>query len=80
MSLQTTDCAKKLEIVNRKALEAELERVVDAVQHALANLGNGILVTRHRPGSFTIKLSDKVPQGTIAELDRTTDLLLLLLQ
>jgi hypothetical protein len=72
MSLKTIDFAKKLEVDNRKALEAELDRVVDdAIQHALACPGHGILVTRLSPGSFTVELSEQVPQGVIAELDLT---------
>lgn len=72
MSIVTTDYAKTLEIDSRKPIEAELDRVVDiAIQHALAKPGQGILVTRHGPGSFTVELSGTVPPGTTAELDLT---------
>lgn len=67
------DYQRTLEIDTRNALEGELDRVVaEAVEHALANPGYGILVTRCGPGSFTVRLSDDVPQGTIAELDLST--------
>lgn len=67
MSLVTTDYAKALEIDSRRALEAELDRVVEiAVQHALDKKGHGILVTRHGPGSFAVELAGRA-QGTIAE-------------
>ena len=70
MPPRTTDYIKTLKIGSRKVLEAELDRAVDhAIQHALANRGSGILVTRHAPGTFTVELSADVPHGTIAELD-----------
>lgn len=69
----TKDYAATLEIKSRTVLEDELDRIVDdAIQHALANPGHGILVTRHSPGTFTIEISDEVPQGTITELDLAT--------
>ncbi|AMM34443.1 hypothetical protein SA2016_3786 [Sinomonas atrocyanea] len=72
MAPKTTDYAVTLEIDSREGLEAELDRIVDqAIQHALANPGHGILVTRRAHGSFAIELSADVPQGTIAELDLT---------
>lgn len=72
MRLNTKDYAKTLEVDSRAVLEAELDRIVDeAVQHALANPGHGVLVTRKGPGTFTVELSDEVPQGMIAELDVT---------
>ncbi|WP_336855478.1 hypothetical protein [Sinomonas albida] len=70
MSLKISDYVQTLEIDSRAALEAEPDRVVDiAVQHALSNAGYGVLVTRRRPGTFTVELSDEVPPGAIAELD-----------
>ena len=74
MKLETRDYARTLEIESRKVLEDELDRIVDDdVQHALANPGPGILVTRQGPGTFTVELSDEAPQGIIAELDLTKD-------
>jgi hypothetical protein len=53
-----------------RVLETELDRAVDqAIQHALANPGHGILVTRHAPATFTVEFSRMVPQGIISELD-----------
>lgn len=73
MHLKALDYLKTLEIDSRKALEDELDRVVgEAVEHALANPGHGILVTRHGSGTFTVEMSNDVPQGIIAELDLTT--------
>ena len=64
-----------LKIDSRTALEGELDRIVnEAVQHAVARPGHGILVTRHAFGTFTVELSNEVPQGTIAELDITSRL------
>jgi hypothetical protein len=66
----TKGYAATLEIDSRSVLEDELDSLVDdAIQHALANPGRGILVTRRGPGTFTIELSDEVPQGTITERD-----------
>jgi ethanolamine utilization protein EutQ (cupin superfamily) len=73
MKLKTKDYAKTLEIDSRAVLEGELDRVVDdAIQHAIAKPGHGILVSRNGPGTFTVELSDKVPQGTVEELDLAT--------
>ncbi|KHL05551.1 hypothetical protein [Sinomonas humi] len=73
MSLKTTDYAGTVEIDSRKVLEVELDRLVDhAIEHALANPGHGILVTRHSQATFTVELSTEVPQGTIAEIDLTS--------
>ena len=70
MAPKTSDYAVTLEMNSREGREAELDRIVDqAIQHALANPGHGILVTRRAQGSFSIELSADVPQGTIAELD-----------
>jgi len=68
--IMTQNFAVTLEIKSRADLEDELDRLVDdAIQHALYNPGRGILVTRSGPGSFTIELSDEVPQGAITERD-----------
>lgn len=70
MPLTATDFTATLEVCSRKVLEVELDRVVDeAIQHALASPGHGILVIRRSPRTFTVELSADVPQGTIAELD-----------
>jgi hypothetical protein len=72
MGLMSSDYMKTLEIDRRAVLERELDRVVDdAIRSAIANPGRGILVTRRSPGTFTVELSNVVPQGTIAELDLT---------
>ena len=70
MRIKTENYAKTLEIDTRAVLESELDRLVgDAIQHALVNPGCGILVTRKGPGTFTVELTDEVPQGMIEELD-----------
>jgi hypothetical protein len=66
------DYAKTLEIDSRRVLEDELDRIVDdAIGHALANPGHGVLVTRRGSRTFTVELSDQVRQGMIDELDLT---------
>lgn len=70
MPVKSSDYAATLHADSRRVLETELDRVIDqAIQHALANPGHGILLTRHAPGSFTAELSTDVSQGIIAELD-----------
>lgn len=59
-----------LSVHDRRDLEDELDRAVERViQQALASPGRGILVTRHDHATFTIEVSDHVPQGTISERD-----------
>lgn len=45
-------------------LSAAIERVREA---AAGNTSRGILVTRHAPGDFSIRLSDEVPYGLTRE-------------
>lgn len=65
-----TPHAVKLRIADRKDLENELNAEVNAaIEKAIRNPGQGLLVTRHDRETFTIELSGDVPQGTIHELD-----------
>lgn len=70
--MKPLDYAKTLEVSSRKALDDELDRMVeDAIRHSLAHSGDGILVTRHNESTFTIEISNEVPHGTITERDLT---------
>lgn len=54
---------------SRQVLEERLEAAVNHLQEAAKLTGaRGILVTRHRPGSYTAALSDQVPFGMTREL------------
>jgi hypothetical protein len=53
----------------RQLLEERLEAAVSHLQEAAMLTGAyGILVTRHKPGSYTVALSDQVPFGMTREL------------
>jgi hypothetical protein len=59
----------KVRIRHRKELEDRLDLAVEeAIREALRNPGRGVLVTRHDHETFTVELSNAVPQGTISEL------------
>jgi hypothetical protein len=59
----------KVRIAQRRDLENQLDLAVDAaIREALNSPGRGVLVTRHDHKTFTVELSDEVPQGTITEL------------
>jgi hypothetical protein len=50
-------------------LEERLEAAVKDLQEAaMLTKAHGILVTRHRPGSYSAALSDKVPFGITREV------------
>lgn len=54
---------------SRQTLEERLEAAVKHLQETAILTGtHGILVTRHKPGSYTAALSDQVPFGTTREL------------
>jgi hypothetical protein len=54
---------------SRQVLEERLEAAVNHLQEAAKLTGAcGILVTRHKPGSYTAALSDQVPFGMTREL------------
>lgn len=53
---------------DRAGMECQLDEAVDRAKAlALQEGGQGILVTRTSPGSFTVALSDMVPFGLTRE-------------
>lgn len=54
-----------------RLIDQNLDAAVElAVKHSIETGGtHGILVTRHRPGSFTVALTSEIPFGTIQERD-----------
>jgi hypothetical protein len=60
--------AINIHATSRQALEERLEAAVNHLQETAKLTGTcGILVTRHKPGSYTAALSDQVPFGMTRE-------------
>lgn len=58
-----------IHVTSRQVLEERLEAAVKHLQEAAMLTGAyGILVTRNKPGSYTVALSDQVPFGVTREL------------
>lgn len=63
-----TDFSVAVTATDRASMERRLdEAVADAREQAMRDRRQGILVTRHSPGSFTVGLSDLVPFGLTRE-------------
>ncbi|MBT2566286.1 hypothetical protein J7I84_07200 [Arthrobacter sp. ISL-85] len=59
-------------VTDRDSRDVDLEAAVIAMrEQALLGGRQGILVTRHAPGKFTVELSDDVPFGFTHERDAT---------
>lgn len=64
--LETTVVTATVE--NAEDIPLVLERAVERVRvSASGNISRGILVTRHSPGQFSIRLSEDVPFGLTRE-------------
>ncbi|MFE4545011.1 hypothetical protein [Arthrobacter sp. NPDC056727] len=58
-----------IQVDSRKVLDERLDAAVKCLQEAAMLAGtHGIIVTRHRPGSYTATLSDQVPFGMTREI------------
>jgi hypothetical protein len=57
-----------IHVTSRRALEEDLEAAVKHLQTAaMRTRTQGILITRHRPGTYTARLSEEVPFGVTME-------------
>ena len=57
-------------ITDAKNVASVLDTAVEkAVSRAMANPGQGILVTRHDHNTFSVKVTDDVPAGMTYERD-----------
>jgi hypothetical protein len=58
-----------IQVDDRQILDERLDAAVQCLQEAAMVTGtHGIMVTRHRPGSYTATLSDQVPFGMTREI------------
>ena len=66
--LTVVDDAIHIHVTSRQALDEKLEVAVNQLQAVAMRTGtHGILVTRHKPGAYTARLSEQVPFGTTME-------------
>ena len=64
----TVDLTITVTVTDRASMEHQLdEAVAVAMTRALIERRQGILVTRHSPGSMTVALSEAVPFGLTRE-------------
>lgn len=63
-----------IHVTSRRALDDRLELAVKKLQaEAMQARANGILVTRHKPDTYTVRLSAQVPFGITLETDELTE-------
>jgi len=60
-----------IQVTSRRVLDERLEAAVNELRKVAMLTGtHGILITRNRPGHYTVALSEEVPFGTTRELIR----------
>lgn len=60
-----------IQVTSRLVLDERLEAAVNDLREvAMLTRTHGILITRNRPGHYTVALSEEVPFGTTRELIR----------
>jgi hypothetical protein len=68
MRTTTTKLSIALTVTDRASMERQLDEAVSAAKtEAMVERSQGILVTRHGVGSFSVALTDAVPFGETLE-------------